>query len=95
MGHADRGDRQEASVPNVIEPVDLKGSYAERIATLNAAIVRLQEIRAALLGEPWPQGKAPALHGPHIDAPLWPWFAAGWLVGAMFVLLFVWAWVRS
>ena len=49
MGNAERGESQEASVPNIIAPI----------------------------------------------APGWPWFAAGWLVGAMFVLLFVWAWIRS
>jgi len=30
--------------------------------------------------------------GPYINAPVWPWFAAGWIVGALFVLLFLIAW---
>jgi hypothetical protein len=32
------------------------------------------------------------LHGPYIDAPVWPWSAAGWALGALFIVLFLVAW---
>ena len=35
------------------------------------------------------------LNGPYINAPEWPWLAAGWALVAVFVLLFVVAWSYS
>jgi hypothetical protein len=28
-------------------------------------------------------------YGPYIDAPVWPWLAAGWIAVALFVVTFV------
>ena len=35
------------------------------------------------------------LRGRYIDAPLWPWFAAGCVVGTLVVLLFLVAWMSG
>jgi hypothetical protein len=35
------------------------------------------------------------LNGPYINAPVWPWLAAGWALVAVFVLLVVVAWSYS
>jgi hypothetical protein len=32
---------------------------------------------------------------PYIDAPVWPWSAAGWLIVVMVMAMFVAAWSRS
>jgi hypothetical protein len=32
------------------------------------------------------------LRGPYLNAPVWPWVAAGWIAGALFVLSFLLAW---
>ena len=78
--------------PDVIPQVELKGSRAEKLQALDATIARLHQLRAALIGDE--PGRVPpgTLHGPYINAPVWPWFAAGWVVGALFVLLFLVAW---
>jgi hypothetical protein len=31
----------------------------------------------------------------YINAPVWPWSLAGWLIAAMTILMFVAAWSRS
>jgi hypothetical protein len=31
----------------------------------------------------------PELYGPYLNAPVWPWHVAGWVVSALFVLMFV------
>jgi hypothetical protein len=78
-------------VPEVIPAVELHGSRADRLRTLDAAIARLQALKRAIGGEP--AATPPSeLHGPYINAPVWPWFAAGCVLGALFVLLFVVAW---
>lgn len=81
-------------MPEVIPPVELHGSPGHRLRTLDAAIARLQALRRAIAGEPTPI-PPPELHGPYINAPVWPWFAAGCVLGALFVLLFVVAWSYS
>lgn len=32
---------------------------------------------------------------PYIDAPVWPWSFAGWVIAAVALLTFVVAWLRS
>jgi hypothetical protein len=32
---------------------------------------------------------------PHINAPVWPWLTAGWMVGTAVALLFVLAWMYA
>ena len=82
-------------MPEVIPPVELQGSRADRLRTLDAAIARLQALKRAVAGEPATVTPPSELHGPYINAPVWPWFVAGCVLGALFVLLFVVAWSYS
>jgi hypothetical protein len=59
---------------------------------VDAAVVRLQELRITLSGTSRVPVAPYELHGPYLNAPAWPWFAAGWTLGALFVLLFFLAW---
>ena len=80
----------EADRPQVIPSVELTGSRADKLRTLDAAIARLQQIRNTLT---WEALVPPyELHGRYINAPVWPWFVAGWIVGALFVVVFLVAW---
>jgi len=82
------------SEPQILPAVELRGSPTERLETLDATIVHLLNVRSALVGEP--AGPPPfELHGRYLNAPSWPWFAAGCVLGALFVLLFVLAWSWS
>ena len=80
----------ESNRPEVLPAVELTGSRAERLRTIDASIARLQALKRALMGE---LGAEPPvsteLYGPYLHAPVWPWFLAGWVVGALFVLMFV------
>ena len=82
-------------VPERIPSVELHGSDADRLRTLDAAIARLEALKYVIAGETVPAASRSELHGPYINAPDWPWFAAGCVLGAMFVLLFVVAWSYS
>ena len=75
--------------------MELHGSRADRLRTLDGAIARLQALKRAIAGEPATATPPPELHGPYINAPVWPWSAAGWSWAALFVLLFVVAWSYS
>jgi hypothetical protein len=70
----------------VIPAAELKGSPQERLRTLDAALSQLQHLRSTLIGEA-PVPSRYELRGRHIDAPVWPWFTAGWVLGALFVVL--------
>jgi len=77
--------------PLVIPAVELSGSHADRLRALNASIVRLQQLKRTLVGDTTPHEASTELHGPYLYAPVWPWFLAGWIIGALFVLMFVFA----
>ncbi len=79
----------------MIPSVELKGTHADKVKTLDVAIARLDELRTALAGQPVPGAPPYELYGRYINAPVWPWFAAGWVLGALFVVLFVVAWSYS
>jgi hypothetical protein len=72
--------------PIVIPAVELKGLPQERLRALDAALRHLQHVRSALIGEA-PVPSRYELRGRYINAPVWPWFTAGWVLGALFVLL--------
>jgi hypothetical protein len=75
--------------PIVIPAVELSGSQADRLRALEASIVRLHQLKLTLVGAASPHEPPPELHGPYLHAPVWPWFLAGWVTGALFVLMFV------
>ena len=35
------------------------------------------------------QFTSPEIYGPYLNAPVWPWHVAGWIVSAVFALMFV------
>ena len=80
-----------AGQPEVIPQLELRGSVTEKLRAIDAAIIRLEVLRGSLAGEPARPGPS-ELQGPYINAPVWPWFAAGWFLGAICVLMFVIAW---
>ena len=84
-------DPEGAGQPEVIPPLELRGSLAEKLRAIDAAIIRLEVLRGTLAGEPL-RPRPSELQGPYINAPVWPWFAAGWMLGALCVLMFVVAW---
>lgn len=83
--------REETGEATVIPAVELKGSQADRLKTLDASINRLLQMRRMLTGDTAPYRDRAELYGPYLHAPVWPWFLAGWIIGALFVLLFVFA----
>jgi hypothetical protein len=84
-------DDDAAGAPVVIPAVELHGSLADRLRTLDAAIARALELRRTMAGESLTDVPPSELHGPYLHASVWPWFLAGWIVGALFVLMFVFA----
>jgi hypothetical protein len=75
----------------IIPPLELQGSPSDRLRALDESIRRLQQIRRSLVGDAAPLEAPSELHGPYLHAPVWPWFLAGWIIGALFVLMFVFA----
>ena len=76
-----------AEFPQLIPAMELKGPREEQLRTLAAAIAHLQQLRRLVAGESLPGLPPYELRGRYIDAPVWPWFTAGWILGALFVLL--------
>jgi hypothetical protein len=81
-------DESPVATPVVIPSMELSGTPAERLRALDAAIARLQTLRRTIAGDATP-AHPHELHGPYLRAPVWPWFVAGWIIGALFVLMFV------
>ena len=79
----------DSMVPQMIPALKLEGPRMEQLKALDAAIGRLEQLRRNLVGEPAPHVPPGELHGRYINAPVWPWFAAGWVLGALFVLAFL------
>lgn len=48
-----------------------------------------------LAGESVPGAPAYEIYGRHVNAPVWPWVAAGWSISALFALLFILSWSLS
>ena len=86
-------DGSHASV--VLPPLELKGSSEEKLQAIDAEIRRLEQLRRSVSGDVSKNILSQELYGPYINAPVWPWLAAGWVLGALFVLLFVVAWSFS
>lgn len=81
-------DNGEVDAPLVIPSLELSRSPSERLQALDASIVRLQQLKRTLVGDTSPHEPPSELHGPYLHAPVWPWFVAGWVIGALFVLMF-------
>lgn len=82
-------DESPVAAPVVIPSMELTGTPAERLRALDTSIARLQALRRAIAGDATPDAHPHELHGPYLHAPVWPWFVAGWIIGALFVLMFV------
>src|SRR5262245_54756386 len=83
--------RVDANVSHFIPAVELKGSRGEQLKKLDTLIARLQQLRRKLAGDVG-YSKGPSERpGRYIDSPEWPWFVAGTSVGALIVLLLVFA----
>jgi hypothetical protein len=78
--------RESMTTPITIPAIELTGPPSEQLVVLDRAIARLHELRRTIAPEGAP---VPVVHGRHINAPVWPWFVAGWIVGALFVVAFV------
>jgi len=63
--------------------VTLTGSTADQLRALETSIAYLQRLRHELTGDSLLPTMPPELHGPYLNAPVWPWFLAGWIVGAL------------
>ena len=86
---ADISDGPDAQIWHFIPSVELKGSRAEQLRTLDTLIVYLEQLRGTLAGNTTvARGKygSPRLY---VAQRAWPWFAAGALASAAFVLLLV------
>jgi hypothetical protein len=70
----------------IIPAVELTGSRQDRLRTLDATIAQRQHLRSTSFGEA-PMPPPYEVRGRYINAPVWPWFTAGWALGALFVLL--------
>ena len=79
----------EANISHFIPSVELKGSRADKLKTLDTLIAHHERLRRSLAGDtPVTRG---GFEGPsrHIGSPAWPWFTAGAFLGALFVLLMI------
>ncbi len=85
----------EADTPQMIPAVELTGSHLDRVKAVDAAMRRLEHLRTTLTADMEPRVPLPEVYGPHINAPVWPWFVAGWVVCALFVVMFLLAWSWS
>ena len=88
---AARATHADATVSHVIPSVELRGSRGERLETLDALIARLLQLRHRLAARTAYQKDALERSSRHIDSPEWPWFMAGTSVGAIIVLLLLFA----
>jgi hypothetical protein len=84
-------DARPSDQPDVVPQLELRGSQAEKLRAIDAAIIRMEILRESLAGEP-ARPRPPEVQGPYINAPVWPWFAAGWSLGVLCVLMFIVAW---
>ena len=64
------------------------------LATLDGVIASLQRLRDQFDQRPVAAPQHEVL-GRYINAPVWPWFWAGTLVGAVIVLMFAVAWLQA
>lgn len=79
-------DDAERKISHFIPSLELTGSVAEKLDTLDTLIGYLQTLRRNLTGDasavtPY-EGRSR-----YATTPAWPWFAAGVVIGALFVVM--------
>jgi hypothetical protein len=74
----------EATISHFIPSVELTGSRSEKLRKLDTLILYLEKLRGSLARDTTKESR-PSHEGAR---PAWGWFAAGVVVGAVFVLLF-------
>ncbi len=96
VGNCPRPERKisHGGLSHVIPAVELRGSRAQKLRTLETAIAFLERLRRSLAGDATAGRTSHEGPSPYIDAPAWPWLVAGIVMGALFVLLLVAAWMR-
>jgi hypothetical protein len=84
-------EREESMIDRrgspVIPSLELKGTRHEQLRTLDALIDRLERIRRALVDGGPARREEHEYASRYIASPSWPWFTAGVVLGATFVLL--------
>ena len=73
----------ETTISHFIPSVELTGSRRDKVRKLDTLIVYLEQLRRGLAGD---TTKKPA-RAPNRAHPVWGWFAAGMVVGAVSILL--------
>ena len=91
------GDREsrDEQISHVIPSVELKGSVAEKLNTLDTLLTYLERLRYSIVGAQPVRGGVFEGPGRHVNAPSWPWFTAGVALGALFVLMLIAAWLLA
>ena len=75
---------REATISHFIPSVELAGSRIEKLRKLDTLILYLENLRDSLARDPTQEARP----SHEIGRPLWRWFAAGVVVGAVSILLF-------
>jgi hypothetical protein len=73
----------EATISHFIPSVELTGSRSDKLRKLDTLIRHLEQLRRGLAGD---TTKVPA-RAPNLAHPVWGWFAAGIVAGAISILL--------
>jgi hypothetical protein len=89
------GDSRDEQIPHFIPSVELKGSIADKLNTLDRLLTYLQRLRYSIAGAEPVRGAVYEGPGRHVNAPAWPWFTAGIALGALFVLMLIAAWLLA
>jgi hypothetical protein len=84
----------EVSVSLFIPSLKLKGSRAQKLRKHDTLIAYLERLRRTLATDTVAERTGHEGPSRYIDAPVWPWLATGIVLGALFVLLLVAAWIR-
>lgn len=79
----------EARISHFIPSVELKGSRAEKLATLDTLIRHLETLRRSLAGERVVAGVRHEGPSRFADSPDWPWIVTGIAIVAAFFVLAV------
>ena len=74
----------ETTISHFIPSVELTGSRSEKLRKLDTLILYLEKLRGSLARDTTKE----AVRSHERARPAWSWFAAGVVVGAVFVLLF-------